>query len=72
VGPEHDWMLIFLEWATIGTTILPRAYMALCSELRRKVVGLKPLLDMPAIAYFCKVTAQGHMKEGANEKGASA
>lgn len=72
-GPEHTWILIFLEQTAIETTVSPKAYVALCSELwSKKWVGLKPPLDVPAIAYFRKVTAQGHMKEGANEKGASA
>jgi hypothetical protein len=72
-GPEHTWILIFLEWVTIETMVSPKAYMELCSELRgEKWVGLKPPLDTPAIAYFHKVTAQGHMKEGDNEKEVSA
>jgi hypothetical protein len=37
-----------------------------------KWVGLKPLFPTPAITVFHEVIAQGHMKEGANEKGASA
>jgi hypothetical protein len=46
--------------------------MALCSELwGEKWVVLKPPLDVPTISYFRKFTTHGHMKEGANEKGAS-
>jgi hypothetical protein len=34
-------------------------------------VGLKPLFPMPTITNFHEVISQGHMKEGANEKGAN-
>jgi hypothetical protein len=33
MGPEHDGVLIFPERAAIETTILPKDYLALCSEL---------------------------------------
>jgi hypothetical protein len=62
VGPGHARTLIFLERAAIGTTVFPRAYMVLCSELRgEKKVGLKPFLSVPTIAYFHKVIAKGNM-----------
>jgi hypothetical protein len=42
-------------------------------ELRgEKWVGLKPLFPMPAITVFHEFIPQGLMKEGDNEKGASA
>jgi hypothetical protein len=59
----------FLDRAAIKTTVLPRAYVELCSELRgKKWFGIKPIFPMPAITYFHKVIAQGHMKEGVVEK----
>jgi hypothetical protein len=50
VGPEHAWVLIFLERAAIETIVSTKGYVALSSELRgEKRVGLKPPLGAPRI-----------------------
>jgi hypothetical protein len=73
VGPRHAQTLIFLEQVAISTTILTKEYVAVGGELQgENRIGLKPLFPAPAIAYFCKLTAKVHMKEGALEKRASA
>jgi hypothetical protein len=62
-GPEHARVLIFLERAAIKTTISPKEYVELCSELRgEKQVSLKPTLATPAIAWSHEIIAQGHIE----------
>jgi hypothetical protein len=48
VGTESAWTLKILERAAIETTVLPKGYVAIGSELRgEKRCGLKPLLATP-------------------------
>jgi hypothetical protein len=64
-GPRHAQTFIFLEQAAISTTVLTKGYVAARGDLwGKKWVGLKPLFLVPTIAYFQKVTTQGHINEG--------
>jgi hypothetical protein len=73
VGPGHAQTLIFLERATISTTVLTKGYVVAGGELRgEKRVGLKPLFPTPTITCLHKDTTRGHMKKGLIAEGASA
>jgi hypothetical protein len=72
VGPRHARMLIFLERATISSTVLKKGYVSAGGELRgKKWVGLKPLFLAPTNVHLCKDMTHGHMKKGLIAEGAS-
>jgi hypothetical protein len=57
-------VLIFYEQAAIKTTVSPKAYVELCSELwGEKRISLKPPLAMSAIMWSHEIIAQGHINK---------
>jgi hypothetical protein len=69
VGVEHARALKFLEGGAIETTISPKGYMVLRSELPgERRVDLKPPLAMPAITYYVRSYPRAICREGLMKK----
>jgi hypothetical protein len=69
VGSKHARVLIFLERAAIKTTLSPKAYVELCSELQgEKWVSLKPPLATPQSCGHVRSSPKVISKEGASTR----